>query len=145
MRLQAQTMKGALSFKRQGRRSQYAVRKATEKFLTQASIGTCTLSTAMPCESQKPAHYSQSNSENLDGHGRCCLFLIAQRGFDYNRNNNAQTTDLPRDELGPTIGGTTVSTTTVHLPLHTQVLVQVSYMSVSEVAFELLGKKELFC
>lgn len=66
---------------------------------------------------------------NLGGHGLCYLFLIAQRGFDCNRNNNAQRTDLPRDELGPTIGGTAVSTTTVHPPLHTQMLVQVSCVS----------------
>lgn len=98
----------------------------------QASTRTCTLPVAMPCESQKPAHYLQSNSENsfgsLECHRLCYLFLIAQGGFDYNRNNDAQWTDSPGDELGPTIGGTTICTTTIPLSLHTQMLVQVNYV-----------------
>ena len=119
---------GALSFEKVSRKSQHAVRKATEMFLTQVSTGTCTLPIAMPCESQKPAHYLQSNSEKLfwkPWMSWTVLFISHCSGRVW--NNDAQWTGSPRDELGPTIGGTTISTTTVPLPLHTQMLVQVNY------------------
>lgn len=135
------------------RKTQHAVGEAAERFLTQASTGTCTSPIAMPCESQEAAHDQQFSKIRISKIQISAEFSRIQQNQQFRKAvlGALKVTDCaiyfsllregltitevatPSEQTHPGMGWVPLLVVPLSVPpqylyLHTQMVVQVNYI-----------------